>query len=231
MLSREWSCSWSSADRRCSNYIWVINNLIAYLSAAYIRDLTVLSWCHICKSRPFIEDRAPFVYGCLIFKWFADLTARTLAPEMTTRQQALLSTAMCIEDVIDGCFRWTSPPILRWWCFSMKLPSMSSWVCLAAARRKLCCSVMLAHSKTGKIWWAAHSSTQLSDGSYFVCVCVFLYPSHNKVLGGYTGFSPSVRPSIRPSRIPCLLCSAYSSGWIHFIFVHLIKQLQSVCCV
>ena len=29
-LSREWRCSWSSADRRCSNYIWVINNLIAY---------------------------------------------------------------------------------------------------------------------------------------------------------------------------------------------------------
>ena len=29
MLSREWRCSWSSADRRCSNYIWVINNLIA----------------------------------------------------------------------------------------------------------------------------------------------------------------------------------------------------------
>ena len=30
MLSREWRCSWSSADRRCSNYIWVINNSIAY---------------------------------------------------------------------------------------------------------------------------------------------------------------------------------------------------------
>ena len=28
--SREWRCSWSSADRRCSNYIWVINNVIAY---------------------------------------------------------------------------------------------------------------------------------------------------------------------------------------------------------
>ena len=30
MLSREWRCSWSSADRRCSNYIWVINNFIGY---------------------------------------------------------------------------------------------------------------------------------------------------------------------------------------------------------
>ena len=29
MLSRKWICSWSSAGRRCSDYIWVINNLIA----------------------------------------------------------------------------------------------------------------------------------------------------------------------------------------------------------
>ena len=45
VLSREWRCSWSSADRRCSNYTWVINSFVAYLiayqSASYIRDLTV----------------------------------------------------------------------------------------------------------------------------------------------------------------------------------------------
>ena len=41
MLSREWRCSWSSADRRCSNYIWVIDNLIAYMGASYIRGFTV----------------------------------------------------------------------------------------------------------------------------------------------------------------------------------------------
>ena len=40
-LSWEWRCSWSSADRRCSNYIWVINYLIVYESAPYITDLTV----------------------------------------------------------------------------------------------------------------------------------------------------------------------------------------------
>ena len=53
-----------------------------------------------------------------------------------------------------------------------------------------------------------------------------------KLLGGYIGFTPSVRPSVpRPSRIPCPLCSFYSSGWIRFIFIHLIKQLQKVCRV
>ena len=51
--------------------------------------------------------------------------------------------------------------------------------------------------------------------------------------GGYWFHSvrPSVHPSVRPSRIPCPLCSAFSSGWIHFICIHLIKQLQKVCRV
>ena len=31
VLSRDWRCSWSSADRWCSNYIWEINNFIAPL--------------------------------------------------------------------------------------------------------------------------------------------------------------------------------------------------------
>ena len=44
VLSREWRCSWSSADRRCSDYIWEIDNFIAYWGASYIRDLTVY-WC------------------------------------------------------------------------------------------------------------------------------------------------------------------------------------------
>ena len=30
VLSREWRCSWSSADRRCSNFIWVINKFMAH---------------------------------------------------------------------------------------------------------------------------------------------------------------------------------------------------------
>ena len=41
VLSWEWRCSWSSADRRCSNYIWVINNFIAYYGATYVRGFTV----------------------------------------------------------------------------------------------------------------------------------------------------------------------------------------------
>ena len=30
VLSREWRCSWSSASRRCLNYVWMINSFNAY---------------------------------------------------------------------------------------------------------------------------------------------------------------------------------------------------------
>ena len=48
VLSWEWRCSWSSADRRCSNYICVINNLVSHKGASNIRDLMVAifsAWC------------------------------------------------------------------------------------------------------------------------------------------------------------------------------------------
>ena len=41
VLSPEWRCRWSSTDRQCSNYIWVINNFITYQGASYITGLTV----------------------------------------------------------------------------------------------------------------------------------------------------------------------------------------------
>ena len=42
VLSREWRFSWSSAGRRCSNYIWAINNFNDYWGAIYIRGFTVV---------------------------------------------------------------------------------------------------------------------------------------------------------------------------------------------
>ena len=49
-LNREWRCSWSSADRRCSNYIWVINDYIPYKGAFHIRGLTPVCMIHILSS-------------------------------------------------------------------------------------------------------------------------------------------------------------------------------------
>ena len=64
----------------------------------------------------------------------------------------------------------------------------------------------------------------------------FFYTCTTKLLGGILvspppSVRPSVHPSVRPSRILCPLCSTNSFGWIHLIFIHLIKQLQQVCRV
>ena len=55
VLSWEWRCSWSSADRRCSNYIWVIKNFIDHQGASYIRGLTVCLFCITGSSRGDME--------------------------------------------------------------------------------------------------------------------------------------------------------------------------------
>ena len=41
VLSQDWRCNWSSADRRCSSYVWMMNNVIAYQVAFCIRGLTI----------------------------------------------------------------------------------------------------------------------------------------------------------------------------------------------
>ena len=43
VLCSEWRCSWSSANRQYSIYIWVNNNFIAYQGATYIRELMLNS--------------------------------------------------------------------------------------------------------------------------------------------------------------------------------------------
>ena len=39
VLSREWRCSWSSADRQCSNYIWATNSLLPTKVRLILEDL------------------------------------------------------------------------------------------------------------------------------------------------------------------------------------------------
>ena len=56
MLSREWRCSWSSADRLCSNYIWVISNFIAHKGATCIRSLSI--YIRICLTHGFNQKRS-----------------------------------------------------------------------------------------------------------------------------------------------------------------------------
>ena len=44
VLSWEWKCSWSNAERQCSNYFWVLHNFIAYLSVNYIRGFKIINF-------------------------------------------------------------------------------------------------------------------------------------------------------------------------------------------
>ena len=69
-LSWEWRCSWSSADRRCSIYIWVINNLVVYESAPYIRDLTYICQLgHNCFRYWLVVWSKAYHYLLLIRLW------------------------------------------------------------------------------------------------------------------------------------------------------------------
>ena len=50
-------------------------------------------------------------------------------------------------------------------------------------------------------------------------------PASTKLKGGYTSFTLSVRLWTEK----CPLCVFNNTRWIHYIFVHLIKQLLKVC--
>ena len=70
VLSWEWRCSWSSADRRCSNYIWVINNFTAYQGATYIKGFTVVALIHgavtVCSLIFFASRQAVSIAGMVL---------------------------------------------------------------------------------------------------------------------------------------------------------------------
>ena len=61
VLSQEWRCSWSSTDRQCSKYIWVINNFIAYWGVTYIGGLRVVicvaHYLFICDVRAWRHNK------------------------------------------------------------------------------------------------------------------------------------------------------------------------------
>ena len=60
---------------------------------------------------------------------------------------------------------------------------------------------------------------------------IVIPPASTKLIGGYTGITLSVCPSVRLWTESCPLCIFNNTHRIHFIFAHLIKQLQKVCRV
>ena len=64
-----------------------------------------------------------------------------------------------------------------------------------------------------------------------ITVKIIIPPASTKLKGGYTGITLSVCPSVRLWTESCPLCIFNNTHRIHFIFAHLIKQLQKVCRV
>ena len=109
---------------------------------------------------------------------------------------------------------------------SLVLTHLPAWKWLVKGSNFLLNRYVMADSSA-----FGHKTTSViqvnSFGNYYT-------PRTTKLLGGIlVSLRPSICPASVPcpSRITCPLCSAYSSGWIHFIFTHLIKQLPKVCLV
>ena len=101
------------------------------------------------------------------------------------------------------------------------------WNQLTAVRRHCIplCPRMLPNTEVSdpelpplKLLAPKQNGGDLANDHSKMMIVLLLYPPINEVVGGYIGFSPSVRPSVCPSvrlsRLPCLLCNIYSSGWI-----------------
>ena len=60
---------------------------------------------------------------------------------------------------------------------------------------------------------------------------IIIPPASTKLKGRYTGFTLSVCLPLRLWTESCPLCIFNNTHHIHIILVHLIKQLQKVCCM
>ena len=84
--------TWSSADRRCSNFIWVIKKFIAHKGATYIRGLAVYAQWNKPIRRYFMVSSVKHTYAKIEIKvqgfyWRErDVIDRTLPPALEILQ-------------------------------------------------------------------------------------------------------------------------------------------------
>ena len=87
--------------------------------------------------------------------------------------------------------------------------------------------------KYSNLYYMLHAKlsliTILPTGRYeaFLFKGTFYYTLGSTKLKG--GILVSICPSVRLWTASCPLCIFYNTRWVHFIFTHLIKQLQKVC--
>ena len=95
-------------------------------------------------------------------------------------------------------------------CFTGYVHIVGCEDCLQSGRIQLKCLINLLLDNSLELLSIAHSLTHSLAYSLTRLLTHSLYPPNNEVVGGYIGFTPSVRPS----HLPCPLCNIYSSGWI-----------------
>ena len=99
VLSWERKCNWSSADGRCSNYIWVINSFIAFKFATYIRGLMV-SLILYSQRTPISH---PNIHRVSIVRTFKKIDPVTMSPH-------------CIRIIGDPFYIYQGGNLLCGWC-------------------------------------------------------------------------------------------------------------------
>ena len=91
-LSWGWRCSSRSANRRCFNYIWVINNCLAYWGVSHIRDYTAFALF-------FISWHRHSTGSCNLSSWKTGppiLHSQYYAADDTAMQRAMPSAAIVL---------------------------------------------------------------------------------------------------------------------------------------
>ena len=108
VLSREWRCSWNSADRRCSNYIWVINNFIAEPGHQQ-------PWClPVFSPRRVIVRRAGLLWSQEDFEWRRSVP---LFKCLTVLEFSFILFDLCLLITFFN-FIMNYVPIVTFWIFT-----------------------------------------------------------------------------------------------------------------
>ena len=177
MSSREWRCGWSSADRRCSNYIWVIDNFIAYLGVTYIRGFTVYAvvfllhfctFCILCFGGGSCSCSSHSAFSYVLWR-----LCRTVSS----------SVCSCILP-----FVLVSIPLV------FHLVGVGFFIC------PCWCLLLFSFGQSPLAWFIVPSTSEGSIGSV-------IFSCDQAALQMVFSVCPSVRPSVRLSVTPFWLCS------------------------
>ena len=162
VLSQEWRCSWSSA-----NYIWVINNFIAYYSAPPIRSLVVL---------PNPPGDHELIWSTETFLWHPGNSSSFLFQLSFYDQfkQLLMNTGHFEDNVITHF----SASFMACCCCCLHMPGLARWL---TPGRSTCRFYIYIYFYCFVLWFT-FTSVLLSSSSILITKLA-VFPAHLQLLG------------------------------------------------